>query len=371
MATVKDLLLGLAELAPPGLALDWDNSGLQVGDPGAEAASVALALDPTPEAVDEAIESRCEVLLTHHPLIFKPLKKITGRDPVGQAVGKAVKADLAVVAAHTNWDAARQGVAWALAELLGLKDGRVLEPSSPGCLYKLTTFVPEGHEAVVKTALFKAGAGVIGAYDQCWFEASGQGGFRVPPDARPFVGRPGETAVVREKRLEVLTPGRLKTPVLNALLKAHPYEEPAWDLYPLANAEPGYGFGLLGRWERPLTLTRSLEIIKQINPHLKWAGPQGSTKAIAQVALMPGSGGDYAAMAREAGADMLVTGDVGHHQALEASGLGLWLVDAGHFETERPGLELLARRLSEWASSARLNINFKVLKGQNGPWRYF
>ncbi|MDR1545375.1 MAG: Nif3-like dinuclear metal center hexameric protein [Deltaproteobacteria bacterium] len=337
---VQDFVGLLDRLAPFDLALDWDNSGLQVGDPRAPVAKAALALDPTAANVEAALAAGCQLLATHHPLIFRPLKRLDASDPQAAAVFRAVSGGLAVVAAHTNWDAV--GVAQALADALELEERRPLEDRAQGWA-KLVVFAPEDAAEAVLRAALEAGAGTMGGYEGCFFRLTGQGGFRAPADGQPHVGRPGEASVVDEVRLETRLPRALKGRVERAVRAAHPYEEPAVEFFDLETAE--HGFGLVGRW-RPPRRPEAAEafLAERLGPDGLWAGPPPGEISI--VALMPGSGGSYGPAALKAGAQLLITGDVGHHQALWAAEAGLPILSAGHFETERPGLERLAEALT-------------------------
>jgi putative NIF3 family GTP cyclohydrolase 1 type 2 len=336
LTLVEDFLRILEEIAPPRLALDWDNPGLQVGDPKAEVRRAALALDPSSEAVDRALADGCQLLIAHHPLIFKAPKSITPSDPHTRALWRAAAGGLAVACAHTNWDAV--GVALELASVLGLKPLRPLE-DRPEPLAKLVAFTPESHAPEVRQAAFGAGAGVIGDYPDCFFQAPGLGGFQVPTWGRPFSGTPGRAHETAETRLEIILPRRLKAAVGQAVRAAHPYEEPALEFYDLE--APGRGFGLLGVWDPPLA--PGAMPLDRLGGGALWAGPPPGPVSL--VALMPGSGGEYVAMAARAGADLLITGDVGHHQAILAAEAGLPVLSAGHFQTERPGVARLGREI--------------------------
>ena len=332
----------LHRLAPPDLALDWDNPGLQVGDWDQPVTRIGLALDATLATVARAEAAGCDLLLTHHPLIFRPLKSLDRNSGPGAVIWAAQAAGLAVFSLHTNWDQAAGGVAGALADHLELTAERPLVPAARE-FHKLVVFVPFGHEDQVKAALFEAGAGVLGDYERTWFAAPGEGGFKVPAEGRPFIGRPGEEARARENRLEVLVPSALLEEAALAVREAHPYEEPAFEFQAVKIFPPGQGLGLLGRWNPARDLLEELERRPEF-AGFKWAGPRPGR--VERLALLPGSGGSYAALARRLGAKALLTGDVGYHQALEAEALGLTLVDLGHFETERPGLVRLGERLA-------------------------
>jgi len=280
-------------------------------------------------------------------------------------VKAALAGDLAVFSAHTNWDSATLGVASALAELLELSQSRPLAPAARD-FYKLVVFVPAGYENRIRQALFEVGVGKIGEYDRCWFASSGEGGFRVPTEASPFLGRPGMEARTRESRLEVILPPALAEAAVQAVRQRHPYQEPAFELQPVKNYGPNQGSGLLGQWDPPRDLVAELEGRLEF-PAFKWAGRRPGL--ISRVALLPGSGGDFSRLAHQQGAQVLITGDVAYHQALEAADLGLTLVDLGHYETEWPGVIRLERLLKQEFSHRDLKMECLVLE-QSPVWHY-
>lgn len=362
---IKDFIKIIHQLAPPDLAAEWDNSGLQVGSLHTEVRRIGLSLDATLETVALARANGCDLLLTHHPLIFHPLKNMLTDHGPGAVVKAALAGDLAVFAAHTNWDSATLGVASALAELLELSQSRPLAPAARN-FYKLVVFVPAGYENRIRRALFEVGAGQIGEYDHCWFASPGEGGFRIPTEAKPFLGRPGTEARARESRLEVILPPALAEAAAQAVRQHHPYQEPAFELQAVKNYGPNQGLGLLGQWVPPRDLLAELNGRDEFSA-FKWAGRQPGL--VSRVALLPGSGGDFSRLAHQQGAQVLITGDVGYHQALEAAELGLTLVDLGHFETEWPGVLRLERLLKQEFSQRDLKVECLVLE-QTPVWNY-
>jgi dinuclear metal center YbgI/SA1388 family protein len=362
---VRDFIQIIHHLAPPDLAYDWDNSGLQAGSPGAEVKKIGLALDATSKTVAEAIDSGCDLLFTHHPLIFKPLKNISFNSMEGAILSQAIGAGLSIFSAHTNWDAAATGVADALAGLLELEERQPLEARARD-FYKLAVFVPKGYEARLKNALFEAGAGSIGDYDRCWFSAPGEGGFRVPPDASPFIGEPGSEARVSESRLEVIVPKALADEAARAIFKIHPYQEPAFEFYPIRVYGRNQGIGLIGHW--PYSRDPVAECREKLGLTVyRCAGPEPGR--VKNVALLPGSGGSYIRLAKARGADVLITGDVGYHQALEAEHLGLTVLDLGHYETEWPSILRLKDILTKEFIQRNEAVECRLLT-QKSPWRY-
>ncbi|MDR0356083.1 MAG: Nif3-like dinuclear metal center hexameric protein [Deltaproteobacteria bacterium] len=349
---VKDFLDIIECLTPSGLALDWDNSGLQAGDPMAKVNKAALALDPTLETIKQAIDSECQLLVTHHPLIFKATKCLNFQDPVTAPVCLALSKGLSVISAHYNWDNA--GVADELADLLELKERRILCPE-PQKLLKVVIFVPSSHQEIVRQAVFQTGAGVVGAYADCYFKSSGLGGFHVPPNAAPFCGEPGSSCETPEERLEMILAPGLRNAVDRAVRSSHPYEEPAFEFHDVTVT--GKGVGLIGVWEKQEPRKKLYEILGDQG---LWAGPEPGP--VTKLALLPGSGGGAVLTAKAAGAELLVTGDVNHHQAILANSVSLPVYSAGHFETERPGVRRLAREIAAAIERRGGKISLSVLE---------
>ena len=364
---VQDLLGVLHGLFPPDLADEWDNVGLQVGDPAAPVERVLVALDPGVAAVAAACEHRAQLLVTHHPLLFKPLRRLTLDDPVGRVLWQAVRGGVAVIAAHTNLDVAADGLNHWLADRLELTDAEPLQPLT-GHLFKLVVFVPVEHAEAVADALFAGGAGQIGAYDQCSFQAAGIGTFRPGPGTTPFVGIAGRRERVEEIRLETIVPQRRLSRVLEKLLKAHPYEEVAYDLTALANQLPGAGLGRIGRLPAPMSLAALGDRAKSLLGCSSVRLVGWPEQLVGKVAVCGGSGAGLIAEAQRRGADVLVTGDVKYHEARQAEDLGLALLDAGHFATERLAAAELATRLDAEATARGWQVDILVHDGERDPF---
>jgi len=362
-------ILSLVEsLAPPNHAEPWDNVGLMVGSDEAEVSLVALALDPSLTTIQAAHDMGAQLLLTHHPLIFHPLKKIDLKDPSAAAAALALKLGLTIISAHTNLDAALNGVSWSLARRLDLKEVKILAPSANSSHTKLVVFVPLGYEKEIRDALFNAGAGRIGAYTGCSFSAKGEGTFTASDEARPFLGEAGQAERVLESRLEVLVENSNLEEVVAALMKAHPYEEAAYDLYPLASSPVQSGIGCIGRFQKPLNNKRLLMLIKEKLEvkHLRVTAQH--ELPVDTVAVVGGSGGQYVAQARAKGAQVLISGDFGYHHARDAEALGITLIDAGHYATERPVLSELAVQLTKQAQAESLKVEFEIVDQEKDPW---
>ena len=365
IARIQDLVGLVHSLYPPALAEEWDNVGLQVGESTAELKSVLVCLDPNEKALDAAAALDVQAILSHHPLLFRPLRSLTSADETGRAVLRAVRDRIAVICAHTNLDRGRNGLNDWLAARLGVAAVRPL--ATGGELLKLVVFVPTGYESQVADALFAAGAGEVGKYDRCAFRSLGTGAFRPGPGTNPFIGREGETEMVRELRLETVIPREAAGRTVERILKAHPYEEVAYDLVPLVNRRSDVGLGRIGRLERTLTLGEFAAEVKKalaVNS-LRLVGDLG--RKVGKVALCGGSGSSLLVEAVRQGADVLVTGDVKYHEAQNAESQGIALIDAGHFATEHLMVAELSRVLRREAERKGLSIVFHEMKGESDP----
>ncbi len=338
-ATLGEFTRWLEELIPPAFQEHYDNSGLQVGDPEALTDSVLLTVDVTEEVIAEAMEQGCNLIISHHPLIFAPLKRIAGGSETERCVASAVRAGIAIYSAHTSFDNVSWGVSRILAEKIGLTKIRVLAPLK-GKLSKIVTFVPVSHAGNVREALFAAGAGHIGNYDRCSFSVSGDGTYRAGEGASPFAGHVGEDHSEPEVRIEAVMPSHLSAACVRALLAAHPYEEAAYDIVALENEYHGAGAGAIGTLPAPLTATALLEKLKELTgiPVIRYCGDPSRT--VSSVAVCGGSGSDLISTAARAGADAFVTGDIKYHAFRQAPG-NMIVADIGHYESEKFSLELL------------------------------
>jgi dinuclear metal center YbgI/SA1388 family protein len=364
---IQDLIGLLHGLYPPALAESWDNVGLQVGDPQAAVRRVLVCLDPSAQALETARKEGAEALLCHHPLIFTPLKSLAPTDETGRLVFQAVRDGIAVLAAHTNLDRARDGLNDWLAERLGLTQCLPLQTGT-GDLFKLVVYVPAGYEGRVAEALFRAGAGHIGNYDSCSFRSEGTGTFRPGAGSDPFSGTIGELSSVRELRLETVLPREHLQRAVDRMIKVHPYEEVAYDLVPLANRRTEVGLGRIGRLPRALSLYEFADLVKQVLevPAVRLVG--AGDRKVHKVALCGGSGASLLAEAVRQGAEVLLTGDVKYHEARNAESRNLALVDAGHFATERLMVGKLAEVLRRKAGERGLDIAFVEFQGEEDPF---
>lgn len=367
---IQDLVGLIHRLYAPELAEDWDNVGLQVGDPGRALDRVMVALDPGLEAVEAARDAGAQALVTHHPLLFKPVKRLTPDDAVGKVLWAAVRDDVAIISAHTNLDCAVDGLNSWLAQKMGVEQAVPLQAVA-GDYLKLVVFVPVGHEDAVADALFSAGGGQIGAYDQCSFRSSGEGTFRPGPGTQPYIGTVGQREKAEEIRLETIIPKRKLLRVLEKMQKAHPYEEVSYDLLPLQNQVPGAGLGRIGRLAQQASLGEFAARVKESLgcDHLRLIG--ADQMPVRKVALCGGSGAFLLQTAHRQGADVLVTGDVKYHEARQAEELGIALIDAGHFATEQLMIEQVTQSLQAAARQLNWGVAFEAYTGEEDPFRFY
>jgi len=342
---VQDITSLLDRLAPPSYQASYDNAGLLVGQPDWSIEKVLVTLDVTEAVVREAKERRAGLIVAHHPIIFGGLKRLTGATYVERVVMAALEAKIAIYAAHTNLDSVRQGVNDASADKMGLLDRRILAPEK-GDLLKLVTFVPTAQADALRLALFEAGAGQIGQYDSCSFNLEGTGTFRAGQGAKPFVGAVGQLHREPETRVETVLPKHLERAIVRALRAAHPYEEVAFDLYPLANENPMVGAGMVGRLPHEMPELEFLALLKRefrvgAIRHTALLG-----KPIREVALCGGAGSFLRHKAIASGAQAYVSADFKYHEFFDAEGRIL-LADIGHFESEQFTIGLLCSMISE------------------------
>ena len=350
MTIVSDVLADLDAWAPQGQKADFDRVGLQVGDASAEVSGVVVALDLTPAVIAEAERAGAEMIVAHHPLLFKPVGQVTASHPVGGLVWRLARAGISFVAVHTNLDAAWGGVSFALAERIGVGDLEILSPL-PDVMRTVVTFAPESAADAVRQSMAEAGAGRVGDYAGCSFSAAGTGRF-VPLDgAQPAVGTVGQPHAEPEVRIEAVVPAWRVPAVRRAIAEAHPYQTPLVDVYANESRATRQGYGAVGRLPEPEPLAAFLARVRDAlgAGALRYVGDDG--QSVSRVAVCGGSGLSFLPDALRAGADAFVTADVTYHRWFEALGAdgrpAISLVDAGHYETETVAEVLLAERLSE------------------------
>lgn len=354
----------LRELAPEEYAASWDNVGLQVGDEGSDIEKVLVTLDVNPQAVEEAEAQGAGLIVSHHPLIFQPLRRLDLKQAVARTVRMLLCRNISLYVAHTNLDVVEGGVSAALAEALDLLEVRPLTYMTLPQRVKLVTFVPPEAADGVREALCGGGAGRIGKYECCSFQVDGAGTFRPLPGAEPAAGEVGALNREREVRLEMVLDREGLAPALERLKEAHPYEEPAVDIYPLEDLRAG--LGRVGKLPRPLTLKELGDLCRdRLEARgLRFIGDAG--KVLERVAVCGGSG-EEVVEAAAGQADALVTGDIKYHTALRALDLGLHVIDAGHAATERVVLPRLASFLQQRLEGSGVEV--LVSKRQTHPWR--
>ena len=362
---LSEIIAALEEFAPAAYQESYDNAGLAVGNPQDEVRSALLTVDVTEEVLEEAIAIQTDLIISHHPLIFSPLKSITGRTRTERILLKAIRDRIAIFSVHTNLDKIYNGVNHKLAEKLGIMNPRILAPVA-GELLKMVTFVPIDHADKVRLALFNAGAGRIGNYDQCSYNLEGMGSFRGAEDSHPFTGEKGKLHFEKEIRMETVFPKALQSDVVASLLAAHPYEEVAYDIYPLELHYTQVGAGMIGELEQGLDLTNLLSRIKERLgcPVIRYSG--AARDRIKTVACCGGSGSFLIPQAVASGADAFITGDIKYHQFIDAADK-LIIIDAGHFETEQYTTEIFYEFLIKKFPTFAIRFS----KMNSNPIKYF
>lgn len=345
--TVGEIVRVLKQWAPLSLKESWDNPGFLIGNPHELVENVMVTLDVMMGTVDYAVAHNVNLIVSHHPVIFDGLKTLRTDTYDGEMYQKLLAHHISVYSAHTNLDSADGGVNDVLAQLLGLQHLTGLIPVQEDSLYKLTVYVPASHGDAVRQALAQSGAGYIGNYSDCSFTAAGEGRFKPHEGTHPFIGTIGTVETTPEERIETIVPQSLLSQVLQAMLAAHPYEEPAYDIYPLANKGHQYAMGRVGDWPTPEPAGIVMQKIKRLlnRTVLPYAGDADTI--VSKVALLGGGGAGFMKQAKAAGAQLYLTGDLKYHDAQEAIKLGLVVADGGHFGTESPVVGSLCSRLEE------------------------
>lgn len=343
---IQDICTILEEWAPKELAFPEDSVGLVLGSKDWDTNNVLVCLTITDQIIKEAIEKKVKLIISHHPLIYHPLHKIVHTNPHEKRIAQLIANEIACYTCHTNLDVAEKGVNYILASRLNLSNISGLLPVEHIKLYKLVTFVPKNHLEKVRNAVCGVGAGIIGEYAYCSFSTSGTGTFLPSDKAKPFLGKIGKINEEKEERFEVLVPSEVLGNVIEALLDAHPYEEVAYDVYPLYNKNYKISLGAKGVLDKSISLEDFSNIVKEkLNlSSIKIVG--NLDKKVKNVAVIGGSGGGEITNIPN-NVDVLITGDVKYHQALEAEDRGLAVIDAGHFGTEYPIVEGIANYLTQ------------------------
>ena len=364
MTRIKDIVAYLEQVAPLAYQEDYDNAGLVVGEADALVTGVLISLDITEAVLQEAKAKACNLIIAHHPLIFRPIYQLTGKDRVSRCITYAIKQDLAIYILHTNLDNIAQGVNRQIAQTLGLQDLSILLPK-PSTLSQLTAFVPPAATSTVLQALHKAGAGRIGNYTHCSFVTTGTGSFQPTAAASPHVGAPHQLEKVEEERLEVVFPAHLEDTMLRVLQAAHPYEEVAYYIHQLQNTDTQVGAGMVGVLPEPL---HSEEFLSYLKAKMNLACIRHTApiaRVIKRVAVCGGSGSFLIQEALHKGADVLVTADMKYHDFFQAEGQ-LLIADIGHYESEIGTKTLIHTLLSEKFAS----IALRACETVNNPIYY-
>ncbi|MGQ9845930.1 MAG: Nif3-like dinuclear metal center hexameric protein [Bacteroidales bacterium] len=362
---VKEFIQFIEQIYPLAFQETYDNSGSQIFFPDEKIKGILVCLDITEKIVDEAIEKNCNLIISHHPLLFKALKNINSKTQQGRIIIKSIQHQISIYAIHTNFDLSMQGTNQILAHVLQLQNLKPLEPSEHQ-LKKLVTFVPHHHAENVRKALFDAGAGTIGNYDSCSYNVEGYGTFKANENCNPFVGEINKEHHEPETRIETIFPAYIQPKVIDALLKAHPYEEVAYDIYLLENTYNQVGIGMIGYLPDPMSITAFLQYVKQ-NIGTKVIRFNNTEKQIIQrVALCSGSGASYIQSALKNNADAYITSDLKYHDFTDCPS-DMLLIDAGHFETEIQFVQKIFEIIT------KKNTNFAVHLSENcsNPVNYF
>ena len=362
---IKDIINALEEDAPLHYAEDFDNVGLLVGNKNTEVTSAFITLDTTEDVVEEAIAKNCNLIISFHPIIFKGLKSLTGKNYVERTVLKAIKNDIAIYAIHTALDNYKKGVNAMLCDRLGLVNQRILIPQKQ-TIKKLTTFVPKAEAEQLRNALFSAGAGSIGNYNHCSFNVEGIGTFNPNEDANPTIGNIGETHYENETKIGITFPKHLENKVLEALFKSHSYEEVAYEVTTLENTNQNIGMGMIAEFETAMTEVDFLNHLKQKMKVSNIRHTQFLEKPIKKVAVLGGSGSFAIGAAKASGADAYVTADLKYHDFFQAEN-NILLADIGHYESEQYTKNGLVAILTKKIP----NFAFVLSNTNTNPVKYF
>ncbi len=352
---ILEVIEHLNEQFVPFYQEEWDNCGLLVGDVRQEITGALVCLDVTPEVVEEAIAKKCNLIVSHHPMIYKGIKRITTETETGRLLLTLIQERICVYAAHTDLDKVHWGVSGELIQRLGVEHYQVLDPVE-GALKKLVTYCPSAQAEQIRAALWEAGAGHIGAYSQCSYNLQGTGTFRAEETAHPYVGERGTLHHEEETRIEVIYETRLEHKLIRKLLLVHPYEEPAYDLIPITNTYDRWGFGAYGSLPQPMPVEEFLATVKE-TLHLPYLRTSALCSSMIQrVAVCGGSAAYLIGQAKAMGADIYLCGDLKYHEFQQATG-DIILADIGHYESEQFAKDIIYRVISEKFSTFATQIS--------------
>lgn len=367
-ATVADIIEVMELFAPSWMAEDWDNVGLQIGDKKWPVQSIWIALDPTLEVVKDACRNGVDLLITHHPLIFRSIQSINFSKPLGSIIQMASRHRMAIFSAHTNLDNTTDGLNDVLARRLELKNLKILGHAKKDEMFKLVVYFPVAYEQEIVSSLFETKAGDIGSYSCCSFRSKGKGTFKPGPLSRPFTGKVGEISHTDEVRIETVVRKKDLTSVIDHLRKNHPYESMAYDVYPLLTSEDTQGTGRIGKLDKIMDFMSFAASVKTKLglDYIKIAG--NPDLIIDTVAVCSGSGSSLMKHFVTSGAQVYVSGDLGYHDARTVEAVNLGLIDIGHFASEHIIVDVLANRLDKFLSERGIDVKIEAYKLEKEPF---
>lgn len=363
---LNNLVKKIENKYPLNLAYNWDNVGLIVGDFDNDIKRILVTLEANESIIEEAIENNIDLIVTHHPFIFKKINKINTKDLKGRLIHKLIKNDIALYSMHTNFDIAIDGLNDYFMEIMGFENTKILDVTHSDTLYKIAVYVPVSHEIIVREALGEAGAGYIGNYSHCTFNTQGIGTFKPENDANPFIGTVGEIESVKEVKIETIVPSKLLQKTIENMIKSHPYEEVAYDVYKLENNGDLVGLGRYVSLNDKISLQDLCEEIKlKLNMDYIRVVGELDTK-IKKIAVVTGAGSDMVSLAKSKNCDVIITGDVKYHEAQDALDMGMCIIDCGHFDTEDIFKDVMKRFLDKLEEveviKSEVNLNpFKII----------
>ncbi|TCK98709.1 dinuclear metal center YbgI/SA1388 family protein [Natranaerovirga hydrolytica] len=360
----SDIIQYMEDLSPSQYAYEWDNVGLLIGEKDQTIEKILVALDATENVVEEAINKGVDMIITHHPMIFKGVKRITTQDFLGRKIIKMIKNDISLYAAHTNLDAVGS-LSDLLANTLQLKQIELLNIKETKKLYKMVVFTPITHIEAVREAICAKGAGHIGDYSHCTYNSLGEGTFMPLEGTHPYIGTKNQLEKIEEIKLETIVKSKDLQKVTQGMLEAHPYEEVAYDIYPLENQGEQIGVGRIGYLEEAMTIEALAHLTKQKLKMDKLRIYGDVNKKVKKIAICPGKGLSFIKDAMKKNADIMITGDVDYHTAIDALQEGLPIIDAGHFGTEHIVVGYLANKLIEQFNSNSKNVEVIQSEEQN------
>lgn len=369
VANGQTIIQSFEQYSPKSYAVEGDKIGLQVGTLNKPINKVMIALDVLETVVDEAIENKVDLIIAHHPIIFKPIKALRTDTSYGRTIEKLIKHNIAVYAAHTNLDVTPGGVNDMMAEALGLKDTQVLAETDSDSLMKLIVFVPEEQAEVVREALGEAGAGFIGNYSHCSFNSKGTGAFKPQEGTDPFVGKKGEMEFVHEVKIETVYHASSEKKIIKAMKEAHPYEEVAYDLYQMGSPGEARGLGRIGYLGDEVSLDQFAEKVKQAFGVKGLRVVGDGDRKVRKIAVLGGDGNKYASQAIRKGADVYVTGDLYYHVAHDAMMEGLAMIDPGH-NVEKIMKEGVRKRVQAFLDEKKYATEVIISTVHTDPFRF-